>query len=1626
MKTSKTSKRRLKKSVRRTCGGVLLASAIMVAAIPFPEAAAYNPTTEVIPPYNVNNTEYVTSTTDYPDLPYDSDTDFTDSSMGGEIKTATTLSQTSDKKYQLDWQFRYWIKNAGADGFITGYNSQYQVDEVWLGSRVYSDYVNLSQADVQKFYESPDEKIDITVHYGEDASKDKPVKGIYALSFEHTLDGTYDPHNADHAWLTKYFQADVEKYNADYENYNLHKDASGNADPQYPEPFPLVRSFADLYKTDDERVAFLCKSIFGDGTNDMKLVDVAMRKYDSSGSPTGWETVYVPQIGTVPENGTQVINGTSYGVDRNGFLCYSFDSIIGIGSNAFKDVKVVKILHMANEVSFIGDSAFEGSFLSEIYLPQDAKIGNRAFYGSKVSIVDIPDGVRRIGAEAFYGCPIIDLVIPNSCTYIGPGAFAESNALKTVTFLDEGPTTQKTVSRLAFYNDLALKSVDFKNAQITDIGEAAFAVNALESGQLNDIVFPASLGKNGSGNVNIGKYCLAGRNNLHNVTLPNGLDGAVDDTIVYNCPNLECFEFGENCYNMTYDSIEDGDTNTHNTMFYTVTNPGFYVRGPKNSGLGSASEPRKCTWAALFDYTATGNTGRHVPYVYRDKDGKDYYEVSDGNYLMVIEKDGGELVSCSFQPTVAAAPIDEFTIPAVVGNTQVSSLKEGCFNGDGVNEGVLDWIVNLILEDGSGIKNIDNNTFNGADRLETAYLGDSIESIGESAFENCPVFDEVTIQKSIKEIGPKAFQNCPNLEDISFVAPGDYNVFPEGNIGENAFNTLGDKLTIHGDIVKGYAPFEWATDAENYANKSKSIRTLYKTPVPSGLSVILDNGNNLATLIDYPHYEYLDKVMYDPSTDSLVELDSAPDSSNPLYTETILYKLEHDQPLNYLEETMVKNCSQLDIPAGVESIDSYGFFNNNSLNPNSIEPYSNTASADAYFGSRSVLPYSSYNNIGLFNGYYGTTVGTDGMMREYEDGNVNEKEAKGNDRIRFVTMEDVVYLPDNAFDDCEGLMTVSLGGKMQEMGDLPFSGCTRLSSVACANDNFVCNNGILYENNPDGTKTIVECLESRGDVVGKNTVSTGNDPDLTQVSKIRERAFENCDGVFAADFTGVNNLEVIPEKCFEGCENLSEIDLPENVNQIDEQAFAHTGDYTKVIVRNKNLYLDDDTNGVPGDKVKTSYYVTYEDALSRKIAKNQQYIIDMTLDHVWTVKYYDMTGTELLGSEQVVNGKNAEGLDPEKIPTVEGYNFVGWNLPLKEITADCFRIAMYEPIPNTTPGTDPNTTPGADPSNTPGTKPGTTPGTTPGGNGDGGNGGNGGNGDNGGGSNSGGNKHKLVVNYGSGSGDYAEGTLVIIEAIDAPAGKVFDKWTVSGSGTPTITSATSKATTLKMPASDCIVTATYKDASSKVSTGSTSRTGNTSTATPSRNTGTVVDIRKPGISNVDKAYASVNGSNDNFIVKITESSEAANLVATALANKYGDMTPIKYFAMDISLYDATGTNKITNTAGMSVNITMPIPDAMAQYAGNNRVGAVNGTTLEDLNCKFVTVDGIPCVSFTANHFSPYTIYVDTNNLTYGTMDSTPKTGDGIHPKWFASISLFCVSMIMFFKKDKVSKKAKVA
>lgn len=447
-------------------------------------------------------------------------------------------------------------------------------------------------------------------------------------------------------------------------------------------------------------------------------------------------------------------------------------------------------------------------------------------------------------------------------------------------------------------------------------------------------------------------------------------------------------------------------------------------------------------------------------------------------------------------------------------------------------------------------------------------------------------------------------------------------------------------------------------------------------------------------------------------------------------------------------------------------------------------------------------------------------------------------------------------------------------------------------------------------------------------------------------------------------------------------------------------------DYTQQVEEGKNAVPPTrDVMAVDG-KVFTGWDRDYNN-ITGNVDIYAQYA-DRTEGMYYVTFYTDSDLQTVIGKTQEV--KEGESAIEPAHPTKEGYTFSTWSSDgWKNVTRDWDIFAVYTQGGNTDPN-DPNNPNNPDDPNNPNNP--NNPGNS-GGEDDNNNNKD----DNKDSVSENATKYKVTVNGGSGSGDYTAGTIVPINAYARADGTVFDKWTSSSNGVGFVNQ-TAISTTFTMPANNVEITANFKaDTSSSVSSNSRSTR---------RNSTTTVDVNKSGISNTGLASANVNGSSDNYVVRITDDAQATAAVIAALEGKYGNLSNIAYLPMDISLYDSTGQNKITDVSGISVDITLPLPDGLIQYAGNNRAASVVDGRLEDLATKFTTIDGVPCVQFTATHFSPYTIYVDKGNLTEGLIDATPKTGDPIHPKWFLAMGLACISIILFCKKDKKQPKVKAA
>ncbi len=70
----------------------------------------------------------------------------------------------------------------------------------------------------------------------------------------------------------------------------------------------------------------------------------------------------------------------------------------------------------------------------------------------------------------------------------------------------------------------------------------------------------------------------------------------------------------------------------------------------------------------------------------------------------------------------------------------------------------------------------------------------------------------------------------------------------------------------------------------------------------------------------------------------------------------------------------------------------------------------------------------------------------------------------------------------------------------------------------------------------------------------------------SKIKKIGKSAFENCKQLEHVKFIGQSELVVIPEKCFLGCENLSNFEIPEEVGIIKKYAFKGCTNIKKIVI----------------------------------------------------------------------------------------------------------------------------------------------------------------------------------------------------------------------------------------------------------------------------------------------------------------------------------------------------------------------------------------------------------------------------------------------------------------------------
>lgn len=1214
---------------------------------------------------------------------------------------------------------------------------------------------------------------------------------------------------------------------------------------------------------------------------------------------------------------------------------------------------------------------------------------------------------------------IVSLTVGPELSGVGNYAFYGCSNLKSIT-LGNG---LDTIGNYAFANCINMSSVNVDiNAMITTIGDHAF----YNCDALTSFTMPISV-------TRVGDYAFADCNGLKNVELcGNGSNVALNElgsNVFQNCSSLESLEFPQNftaeleigmfagcsslkfirVNNSTLNFVDNKDGNFTIESFKNTVPKEFYFEGMMGSPLYKTASDHFIAFKYynedIYEIIVEDEAGR-----------KALYQVNSQNQLQKCEIPEG---------------MEKVEIPETVGPYKIQSIWGTSFRNNC-------YLKEIVIP--SSVLEIQAGAFKGCHNLETVYFSEPIQvtSIGDEAFQT-------------QDIGAADHKtNCPDTQ-------------------------LAEKPSLYfvGPIDAESAPFQYAMKEINKLNVSGQERAYitYCSGWPTNLQVEYDPNTGLSTLTGYPtfqqisnyninSYPYMEEeyvaaatqavskyVSGEPMTDGEKEIINAALAIEvPYGVEAIrdgLFTENEAQEQYAVEKTLTvygvkeikprtfkdcKNFTEIHIMDSAEKIGDNAFENCSNLTNVTLSNTVTEIGKTPFYGCER-LNYVNFMN----SPYFSCPSAQSSMIFQLDENGAPYKllevlPGRTNRRVAPEELQGIRELGEGAFkgtevgdvDMTQSMITVIPSEAFAETGrlymvDLP-NNWTRIDEDAFLDSALqyltlpgqygnIDNNAFSGNTNSDGEMTFY--CEVGGSAEGY-AIQNGIKYENIEAKRYYNVKFFDFDGNLLKEESVLEGTPANPPEApaREGYIFKNWTFDTENIQKDMEfkAYYEPDSEYNTVVVtfydydgtqigEPYRVLIGSDMTHVP-DPVREGYrFIGWSVPLTNVQTDLNPHALYEPLDGKFTVRFLDEDEKTVLYSVAVEPGEDSIMPVP---PTKTGKTFVKWSPSPTNVTRDMDVIAIYEDARGQT--------------NTP--------------SGDGGSGS---------GSGSGGNQttsqlYTLTVKNGLGTGSYVAGTPVVVKAQEAGSNQEFVNWTVDPADV-TVTDKDVSAIIVTMPAANVTLTANFR-AKSGSSGGNNNGSGTNKPSTNGGNpgtSGTTVVIDKNGLSNTGVVSAVVNGSSDNFTIKVREDANASELAMRALQAEYGDdLTGIKYFPMDISLYDSTGKNQITDTTGLSIRITLPLPDSLTAYAGNNKVASVSGGKLEKLQPSFTTISGVSCVTFTAEHFSPYVIYVDTRNLTAGSvLDSTPKTGDGIHPKWFLSIGLAFVSVFLFLKKDKQPKKVPV-
>jgi len=166
----------------------------------------------------------------------------------------------------------------------------------------------------------------------------------------------------------------------------------------------------------------------------------------------------------------------------------------------------------------------------------------------------------------------------------------------------------------------------------------------------------------------------------------------------------------------------------------------------------------------------------------------------------------------------------------------------------------------------------------------------------------------------------------------------------------------------------------------------------------------------------------------------------------------------------------------------------------------------------------------------------------------------------------LVIPDSVLTIGSNAFSNCSGLTSLTIGNAVQAIGDYAFQNCTGLTSVAFNADSCTSMSDVFYGCTGPATLTIGENVKviPSDAFEGLGLTDTLVIPD--SVVTIGNDAFRNCSGL--TSLTIGNAVQAIGYYAFRNCSGLTSLTIGNAVQAIDNYAFQNCSGLTSLTIGN--------------------------------------------------------------------------------------------------------------------------------------------------------------------------------------------------------------------------------------------------------------------------------------------------------------------------------------------------------------------------------------------------------------------------------------------------------------------------